>query len=109
MVSDASSSVQLCAYVDLISSPLGPQVAVAGPEAHRCDLLIFSLLGVPNISLPPLLSSSPACPPSCRQAYVYTSHLLLLLLVIVTPEKMKAFYIRGANMKPSSCLTGALQ
>lgn len=85
VVPDASSSVQLCVYADLIPSPLGPQVAVAAREAHRCDLLIFPSVGLTprrskHASDSSLLPSSPSCPPSCRQAYVHTSHLLLLLV-----------------------------
>lgn len=115
MVPDAPSSVQLCVCADLIFPPLGPQVAVAAREAHRCDLLIF-----PSVGLTPrrakhassLLPSSPSCPPSCRQAYVHTSHLLLLLVAYRDPgkkKKKKACYIKEANVRPSSPSASAVQ
>lgn len=88
MVPDASSSVQLCVYVNLFSCPLGPRVAPhvpalrsSGPPFSLSHSETLASAAVPNLSLIPLFSLRlpPSLPPtgSCVHTPSFTPCWLL--------------------------------
>lgn len=96
VVPDASSSVQLCAYVNLFSSPLGPQVADSAPHVPALrssgppQSVSHSDPGISSCTKPathPLLfSPSPSLPPAGR---LVCTHLLSLLGYCPPPPQKK--------------------
>lgn len=124
MVPDASSSVQLCVYVNLFSSPLGPQVADSAPHVPALhssgppqSVSVTVSLSDPGISSctkpathPSLFSPSPSLPPADR---LVCTHLLSLLVGSCPPppkkKKIQAFTRGGAHVRFSSPLDSSPQ